>query len=86
MKISASAHRGLTEVLRELWQIIDTTKEEDLVSETEETAEEIPVITLKQTEKKHRPHHERYQKGDRNTIIMLDSLADAEDEYSDIEE
>ncbi len=86
MKISASAHRGLTEVLRELWQIIDTTKEESLVSETEETAEEIPVITLKQTEKKHRPHHERYQKGDRNTIIMLDSLADAEDEYSDIEE
>ena len=86
MKISASAHRGLTEVLRELWQIIDATKEESLVSETEETAEEIPVITLKQTEKKHRPHHERYQKGDRNTIIMLDSLADAEDEYSDIEE
>lgn len=86
MKVSASAHRGLTEVLRELWQIIDTTKEESLVSETEETAEEIPVITLKQTEKKHRPHHERYQKGDRNTIIMLDSLADAEDEYSDIEE
>lgn len=86
MKISASAHLGLTEVLRELWQIINTTKEEDLVSETEETAEEIPVITLKQTEKKHRPHHERYQKGDRNTIIMLDSLADAEGEYSDIEE
>lgn len=86
MKISASAHRGLTEVLRELWQIIDATKEESLVSETEETAEEIPVITLKQTEKKHRPHHERYQKGDRNTIIMLDSLADAEDEYSDIGE
>ena len=86
MKISASAHRGLTEVLRELWQIIDTTKEESLVSETEETAEEIPVITLKQTEKKRRPHHERYQKGDRNTIIMLDSLADAEDEYSDIGE
>ncbi len=86
MKISASAHRGLTEVLRELWQIIDATKEENLVSETEETAEEIPVITLKQTEKKHRPHHERYQKGDRNTIIMLDSLADAEGEYSDIGE
>ena len=86
MKISASAHRGLTEVLRELWQIIDTTKEESLVSETEETAEEIPVITLKQTEKKRRPHHERYQKGDRNTIIMLNSLADAEDEYSDIGE
>ena len=86
MKISASAHRGLTEVLRELWQIIDTTKEESLVSETEETTEEIPVITLKQAEKKHRPHHERYQKGDRNTIVMLDSLADAEDEYSDIEE
>ena len=86
MKISASAHQGLTEVLRELWQIIDATKEKELAVETVQTEEKIPVITLKQTEKKRRPHHERYQKGDRNTIIMLDSIADAEDEYDDLDE
>lgn len=80
MKISASAHQGLTEVLRELWHIIEANKEEESAPETPEVEEEIPVITLKQTEKKRRPHHERYQKGDRNTIIMLDSLADAEEE------
>lgn len=86
MKISASAHQGLTEVLRELWHIIEANKEEEPAPETPEAEEEIPVITLKQTEKKRRPHHERYQKGDRNTIIMLDSLADAEEEYEDEEE
>ena len=86
MKISASAHQGLTEVLRELWHIIEANKEEEPAPETPEVEEEIPVITLKQTEKKRRPHHERYQKGDRNTIIMLDSLADAEEEYEDEEE
>ena len=86
MKISASAHQGLTEVLRELWHIIEANKEEESAPETPEVEEEIPVITLKQTEKKRRPHHERYQKGDRNTIIMLDSLADAEEEYEDEEE
>ena len=85
MKISAAAHQGLTEVLRELWHVIEAakTETEDVVENTTEEAEELPVITLKQTEKKHRPHHERYQKGDRNTIIMLDSLADAEAEYND---
>ena len=86
MKISASAHQGLTEVLRELWQIIEASKTEEPTSEIAETEEEIPVITLKQTEKKRRPHHERYQKGDRNTIIMLDSLADAEEEFDDLDE
>jgi len=86
MKISASAHQGLTEVLRELWHIIEANKEEELAPEAPEVEEEIPVITLKQAEKKRRPHHERYQKGDRNTIIMLDSLADAEEEYQDEEE
>lgn len=86
MKISASAHQGLTEVLRELWQIIEANKEEGPAPEASEVEEEIPVITLKQTEKKRRPHHERYQKGDRNTIIMLDALVDAEEEYEDEEE
>ena len=85
MKISASAHQGLTEVLRELWQIIEASKVE-VAQDVEEEVEDIPVITLEQTERKHRPHHERYQKGDRNTIITLDSMADAEDEFSEFDD
>ncbi len=80
MKISASAHQGLTEVLRELWQIMDTTGEE-VLPEEENIEEDIPVITLTQSEQKRRPRHERYQKGDRNTIITLDSASD--DEFDD---
>lgn len=80
MKISASAHQGLTEVLRELWQIIDIAGEEALPEE-ENVEEDIPVITLTQSEQKRRPRHERYQKGDRNTIITLDSASD--DEFDD---
>ena len=85
MKISASAHQGLTEVLRELWQIIEASKVE-ATQDVEEEVEDIPVITLEQTERKHRPRHERYQKGDRNTIITLDSMADAEDEFSEFDD
>ena len=85
MKISASAHQGLTEVLRELWQIIEASKAE-AEQEVEEEVEDVPVITLEQTERKHRPRHERYQKGDRNTIITLDSMADAEDEFSELDD
>ena len=85
MKISASAHQGLTEVLRELWQIIEASKVET-AQDVEEEVEDIPVITLEQTERKHRPRHERYQKGDRNTIITLDSMADAEDEFSEFDD
>ena len=85
MKISASAHQGLTEVLRELWRIIEASKVE-ATQNVEEEVEDIPVITLEQTERKHRPHHERYQKGDRNTIITLDSMADAEDEFSEFDD
>lgn len=83
MKISASAHQGLTDVLRELWLMIEEQKvtvETESVPEVE--TENIPVITLKQAEKKHRPRHERYQKGERNTVIMLDSTSD--DEYDEI--
>lgn len=80
MKISASAHQGLTEVLRELWRIIDATGEE-VLPEEENVEEDIPVITLTQSEQKRRPRHERYQKGDRNTIITLDPASD--DEFDD---
>ncbi len=84
MKISASAHQGLNEVLRELWSIIEATKEEP--AETAETEEsDIPVITLNQTEQKHRPHHERYQKGERNTIITL-SESDSDTNFDDLDD
>lgn len=79
MTISASAHQGLTEVLRELWQTIDAARQEELHDVHAETKEDIPVITLDQTEKKRRPRHERYQKGDRNTIITLDPTTDDEE-------
>jgi len=88
MKISATAHQGLTEVLRELWRMINRTKVDSrsVVENTTEMPAELPVITLKQTEQKRRPHHDRYQKGDRNSIILLDSLSDAEAEFDESED
>lgn len=81
MYISSAAHQGLTEVLRELKKIIDESKvDEPVVAEEEEA---LPVITLAQTEQKRRPHHERYQKGERNTIIMLD---EQDDDFDEVEE
>jgi len=81
MYISSAAHQGLTEVLRELKKIIDESKvDEPTVAEEEEA---LPVITLAQTEQKRRPHHERYQKGERNTIIMLD---EQDDDFDEVEE
>ena len=82
MKISASAHQGLTDVLRELWLMIEESKASAAVKDVPKAEEEeIPIITLKQTEKKRRPRHQRYQKGERNTVIMLDSSSD--DEYDE---
>ncbi len=82
MKISASAHQGLADVLRELWLMIKEGKASAAVKDVPKAEEEeIPIITLKQTEKKRRPRHQRYQKGERNTVIMLDSSSD--DEYDE---
>ena len=84
MKISASAHQGLTDVLRELWLMIEESKASAAVKDVPKAEEEeIPIITLKQTEKKRRPRHQRYQKGERNTVIMLDSSSDAEYDEND---
>lgn len=81
MHISSAAHQGLTEVLRALKKIIDESKvDEPIVAEEEEA---LPVITLARTEQKRRPHHERYQKGERNTIIMLD---EQDDDFDEVEE
>lgn len=71
MTISSSAHQGLTEVLRELRQIIDAQKAEEQSEAVEEEAEALPVITLEEKEVKHRAHHDKYQLGERNAILAL---------------
>ena len=73
--ISSSAHQGLTEILRELWQIIDANKAEETPAETEEESD-IPVITLEVKEQKHRAHHQKYQLGERNSIEELSANND----------
>lgn len=73
--ISSSAHQGLTEILRELWQIIDANKVEETPAETEEESD-IPVITLEVKEQKHRAHHQKYQLGERNSIEELSANND----------
>ncbi|MCQ2570974.1 MAG: GTPase ObgE [Candidatus Saccharibacteria bacterium] len=79
--ISSSAHQGLTEVLRELWQIIEATKHVDEPEEVAEEDEDIPVITLEVKEQKHRAHHNKYQLGERNSIKELG--VDSDDDYID---
>lgn len=82
MAISSSAHQGLTEVLRELWQIIDASRkaEESAEEPAPEEEEDIPVITLDVKEQKHRAHHLKYQLGERNSIQQLDSQVDYSDD------
>ena len=82
MTISSAAHQGLTEVLRELRKIIDTSQPE--VEVVEEAESDIPVITLEQKEQKHRAHHRKYQLGERNAILEL-GANDDEDDDSDPE-
>ena len=74
MAISSSAHQGLTEVLRELWQVIEASREKSESKAIETEAEEdIPVITLETKEQKHRAHHQKYQLGDRGSIHELEA-------------
>ena len=83
MAISSSAHQGLTEVLRELREMM--AEAEPVVEETAEEAEpDIPVITLEVKEQKRRAHHQKYQLGERNAILELDS-EDAENDTEDAE-
>ncbi len=85
MAMSAAAHQGTQEVLRELRLMIEATQSAESVSEEESTAEELPVITLDQKEQKHRAHHKKYQLGERNAILELGADDDVEPE-SDPEE
>ena len=80
--ISSSAHQGLTEVLRELWQVIEASKKSDEPEGQAEEEEDIPVITLETKEQKHRAHHQKYQLGERNAIKELS----ADDYVDDFEE
>lgn len=83
MAISSSAHQGLTEVLRELRDMM--AKAEPVVEEVaEETEPDIPVITLEVKEQKRRAHHQKYQLGERNAILEL-GQDDAEDDLEDAE-
>ena len=70
MAISSVAHQGLDAVLRRLRTMIQAATPAQ--SEEAATDVELPVITLGETAPTHRARHERYQKGERNTIILLD--------------
>ena len=81
MAISSSAHQGLTEVLRELWQVIEASRKTDEPEAVADEAEDdIPVITLEVKEQKHRAHHQKYQLGERNSIQQLDPQTDYSDD------
>ena len=82
--MSSSAHQGLTEVLRELWKVIESSKVDEAPVAEEEAESDIPVITLEAKEQKHRAHRQKYQLGDRNSIQQLDPQTDySEDDFED---
>lgn len=84
MAMSASAHQGTQEVLRELRLMIEATQAAEETEESEASSEEdIPVITLEQKEQKHRARHQKYQLGERNAILELNA---SEDEDDDLDE
>ena len=89
MAMSSAAHQGITEVLRELAQIIAAQKKLEQKEETpeEESEEEtLPVITLERKEQKHRAHHQKYQKGDRGAVIELNPAEDDDEDFDDFAE
>ena len=89
MAMSSAAHQGLTEVLRELAQIIAEQKKQEQKEEapTEETEEEaLPVITLERKEQKRRARHQKYQKGDRGAVIELNPSEDSDEDFDDFAE
>ena len=94
MAMSSSAHQGLTEVLRELREIITEQKKKEEEEEAkklkdllpEEDEEALPVITLERKEQKRRAKHQRYEKGDRGAIVELDSSDEDEEDFDDFED
>lgn len=94
MAMSSSAHQGLTEVLRELREIITEQKRKEEAEEaeklknllSEDEAESLPVIKLERKEQKRRARHQRYEKGDRGSIVELGVSVDDEDGFDDFED
>ena len=82
--ISSSAHQGLTDVLRALWQVIESSKAEETAPVAAEEESDIPVITLEVKEQKRRARHQKYQMGERNAIQQLDPQTDySDDDFED---
>lgn len=78
MAMSAAAHQGTQEVLRELRLMIESAQPETEPLEETESTDELPVITLGQKEQKHRAHHQKYQLGERNAILELGADEDVD--------
>lgn len=76
--ISSVVHQGLTPLLRALKKLVTHAAKKDSVSatDTDNPKDALPVITLKTPEEKHRPHHGRYQLGERGIIQALEDSTD----------
>ena len=84
MAMSAFAHQGTQEVLRELRLMIEATQAPAEAEEGEAGADsDIPVITLEQKEQKHRAHHQKYQLGERNAILELNASEEEDEELDE---
>lgn len=94
MAMSSSAHQGVTEVLRELREIIIEQKKKEEAEQaeklknllSEDDAESLPVITLERKEQKRRAHHQRYEKGERGSIVELGADDEDDEDFDDFED
>lgn len=83
MAISAAAHQGVQELLRELRLMIVENQAAEPAEEEQTAEEEIPVITLEHKEQKRRAHHQKYQLGERNAILELGADSNDADELDE---
>lgn len=83
MAISAAAHQGVQELLRELRLMIVENQATAPTEEEQAAEEEIPVITLEHKEQKRRAHHQKYQLGERNAILELGTDSNDADELDE---
>ena len=83
MAISAAAHQGVQELLRELRLMIVENQAAEPAEAEQTTEEEIPVITLEHKEQKRRAHHQKYQLGERNAILELGADSNDADELDE---
>lgn len=83
MAISAAAHQGVQELLRELRLMIVENQAAAPAEEEQAAEEEIPIITLEHKEQKRRAHHQKYQLGERNAILELGADSSDADELDE---